>query len=63
MRELAITSGMTAVEYSGTRYDIGNKFGMVKATIEIGLNHPEIGEEFREYLCTLMKSGLIDFSK
>ncbi len=63
MRELAITSGMTAVEYSGKRYDIGNKLGIMKATIEIGLTHPEIGDEFRAYLCELMKSGLVDLNK
>ncbi len=60
MRELATTSGMTAVEYSGKRYDIGNKFGIMKATIEIGLSHPEIGDEFREYLSEFLKSGILN---
>lgn len=50
MRILARDCGMTAVEYSGTRYDIGNKFGIMKAAIEVGLNHEEIGCELREYL-------------
>lgn len=53
MRQLAKSKGMIAVEYSGTRYDMGNKLGMMKASIEVAINHPEIGEEFKEYLRTL----------
>jgi len=36
--------------FDGVRYDCGSKFGYLKATIELGLRHPEIGEEFRDYL-------------
>ena len=56
MRELAITEGMTAVEYTGTRYDIGNKLGIMQAAIEIGLNHPEIGNGLRAYLKDFAKT-------
>ncbi len=56
MKVLAQECGMTAVEYTGTRYDIGNKFGIMKAAIEIGLQHPEIGEELSEYLVDLVKN-------
>ena len=56
MRELAITEGMTAVEYTGTRYDIGNKFGIMQAAIEIGLDHPEIGNTLKDYLKNLAKN-------
>lgn len=50
MRELAVTRGMAAVEYTGIRYDMGNKLGVMKAAVETALNHDEIGESFREYL-------------
>lgn len=50
MRELAVTKGMTAVDFEGTHYDMGNKLGILKATVEVALNHPEVGEGFREYL-------------
>lgn len=50
MRELAVTTGMTAVEYTGKRYDMGNKLGILKASIEVGLEHPEIKDGLREYL-------------
>lgn len=50
MRELARTKGMSAVEYTGTRYDMGNKLGIMQAAVETALKHEEIGESFREYL-------------
>ncbi len=50
MRELARKYGMTGVDFSGTRYDMGNKLGIMKANIEVGLNHPEIGDELKEYI-------------
>ena len=56
MRVLAQNYGMTAVEYTGRRYDIGNKFGIMKANIEVAVDHPEIGEEIREYLKEFVKT-------
>lgn len=50
MRELATTVGMTAVEYSGNRYDMGNKLGILKASIDEGLKHDEVKEGLREYI-------------
>jgi UTP--glucose-1-phosphate uridylyltransferase len=39
-----------AYEYVGTRYDCGSKFGYLKATVEYGLKHTELGDDFRDYL-------------
>ncbi|ERI95982.1 MULTISPECIES: UTP--glucose-1-phosphate uridylyltransferase GalU [Eubacteriales] len=50
MRELALSEGMVGVDYVGTRYDMGNKLGVLKAIVEVGIDHPEIGEDFRAYL-------------
>lgn len=50
MRTMARASGMIAVEYTGTRYDMGNKLGIMQAQVEVALNHPEIGGDFRAYL-------------
>ena len=50
MRTLARRDGMTAVDFTGTRYDMGNKLGIMQASVEVALNHPEIGKEFRAYL-------------
>lgn len=35
---------------SGEWLDTGDKFNFVKATIHLGLKHPEIGEKLREYI-------------
>ena len=56
MAELARTCGMTAVEFTSKRYDMGNKLGILQANIEVGLNHPEVGEGLREYLKELAKT-------
>jgi UTP--glucose-1-phosphate uridylyltransferase len=39
-----------AVRLRGRRYDCGSKLGYLKATVELGLKHPEIGAEFAAYL-------------
>ena len=53
MKELAVTEGMIGVDFIGTRYDMGNKLGMMKAIVETALKHKEIGADFREYLKNL----------
>lgn len=55
MRELAVIEGMIGVDYEGTRYDMGNKLGILQAIVEVGLAHPEIGESFNAYLRDLCR--------
>jgi len=56
MRELAVKYGMIGVDFSGTRYDMGNKLGILKANIEVGINHKEIGEDLKNYLKELVET-------
>ena len=56
MRQIAITKGMTAVEFEGKRYDMGNKFGILQAQIEVGLNHPETSEQLKEFIKEIAKT-------
>ncbi|MBR3908184.1 MAG: UTP--glucose-1-phosphate uridylyltransferase GalU [Clostridia bacterium] len=56
MREIATTEGMIGVDFSGTRYDMGNKFGILKANIEVGLTHPEISAELKAYIKQIAKT-------
>lgn len=56
MRTLARRDGMTAVDFTGTRYDMGSKLGIMQASVEAALAHPEIGTDFRAYLKELSKS-------
>ena len=50
MKVLAVSGRAVGVDYTGRYYDIGNKLGMLKANVELGLEHPELGAAFREYL-------------
>ena len=50
MKTLAQTEGVIAVEFPETVYDMGNKFGILEANIEVGLNHPEVSAELKEYI-------------
>jgi len=38
------------LEIEGTRYDTGNKFGFLKATIDFALAREDLGNELRAYL-------------
>lgn len=53
MKILAQQQGMIGVDFVGKRYDMGSKLGILQATIETGLHHPEIGEDFINYLIQL----------
>ncbi|MFD0669033.1 UTP--glucose-1-phosphate uridylyltransferase GalU [Ramlibacter sp. MAHUQ-53] len=44
------TEGVHAFQYQGKRYDCGSKQGFLEATVELALKHPEVGQEFRQYL-------------
>jgi UTP--glucose-1-phosphate uridylyltransferase len=57
--EIQLTDGIAALlksdpvlayRYAGQRYDCGSKLGYLKATVAMGLKHPETGEAFAEYL-------------
>lgn len=55
MKTLAQTKGVIAVDYEGVRYDMGNKFGILQANIEVGLKHPEVKEQLKVYLKEIAK--------
>lgn len=42
-----------ALEFNGVRYDCGSKLGYLRATVEYGLRHSELGTRFRDYLAGL----------
>lgn len=39
-----------AFQYQGKRYDCGSKEGFLEATVELALQHPQVGDAFRNYL-------------
>ena len=57
--EIQLTDGISgllgqesvyAFQYQGKRYDCGSKEGFLEATVELALQHPEVGTHFRQYL-------------
>lgn len=56
MKELARTDGMVGVDFIGKRYDMGNKFGILQATCEVALQHPDVKDDFAAYIKELAKT-------
>ena len=47
---LLATEKVLAFSYAGKRYDCGSKQGFLQASVELALQHAEVGAEFRAYL-------------
>ena len=45
-----------AYRFDGVRYDCGSKIGYLQATVELGLRHHEVGEEFAGFLNRLSRA-------
>ena len=43
-----------AYEFDGRRYDMGDKYGALTATVDFALNNPELGKKFRAYLRSVL---------
>ena len=56
MKLLAQREGMIGVDFIGTRYDMGNKLGIMQAAVETACRHPEIGQAFQAYLKEFVRS-------
>lgn len=44
------TQRVFAQEFTGKRYDVGDKFGFLKTSIEYGLGHPEVKDQLRQFI-------------
>ncbi|AZB44361.1 UTP--glucose-1-phosphate uridylyltransferase [Bacillus sp. FJAT-42376] len=51
-----------AYNFAGKRYDVGDKFGFVKATIDFALEREDLGIHVHEYLSSLVKEKEIILS-
>ena len=49
------TQRVFAREFKGQRYDVGDKYGYMKTSIEYGLNHPQTKDDLRDYIISLGK--------
>ena len=55
MKKIARTGGIYALEFEGDRYDMGSKFGFLKANIVKGLTHPETKDELASFIKEIAK--------
>ena len=49
------TQRVFARQFTGKRFDVGDKFGFMKTSIEYGLTHPEVKDNLKKYLIDLGK--------
>ena len=52
IEQLLLEEKVLAYRFEGKRYDCGSKLGYLQATVEYALQHPELREDFLEYLVT-----------
>ena len=56
LKTLSETQAMYAYEFDGKRYDVGEKFGFLQATVEFALKNKELEEQFLNYLKNLVNN-------
>lgn len=64
MNQLAKEQTVYATAFQSQRFDAGDKLGYLKANIEVGLMHPELKTDLKNYLITLsqqLQGGINEF--
>jgi len=56
MRALMESRGMYGLQFSGKRYDIGNRLDFLKTNIEFALKRPDLAPQLIEYIKELTAS-------
>lgn len=59
LRVLAHREPVYAYDFEGIRYDVGDKLGFLKATVEYALRRPDLGNSFKNYLQALFSKQSI----
>lgn len=54
LKELARQQAVYAYDFEGERYDLGDKLGFLKATVEFALRREDLGAPFKKYLKNLV---------
>ena len=49
------TQRVFAREFKGRRYDVGDKFGFMKTSIDYALKHPQVKDDLKQYIINLGK--------
>ena len=53
MAVLAREKGMIGIDFIGDRFDVGSKYGMLEASIKVGLKHPEVKKDLEKLIAKL----------
>lgn len=61
MRKMAANERMLAYSFDGVRYDVGDKFGFLKATLEFALEREDIREPLVDFLKDLNQKDYMPF--
>lgn len=54
IKNLMISQSVYAYDFEGIRYDVGDKFGFIKATVEYALEREELKDKLQSYLKELV---------
>lgn len=55
LKVMAKRENVYAYNFTGKRYDVGDKLGFLKATVEFALRRDDLSGDFAEYLKTIVK--------
>ena len=53
IKRLLDQQAVYAYDFEGKRYDVGDKFGFIKATIDFALDREDLHDKVYEYLCSI----------
>ena len=57
IKRLMDIQAVYAYDFEGIRYDVGDKFGFIKATIDFALNRDDLKDEVQKYIESIVKGG------
>ena len=55
IKRLLDRQAVYAYDFEGKRYDVGDKFGFIKATIDFALDREDLHDQVNEYIHTLVE--------
>lgn len=55
IKKLMVSQSVYAYDFEGTRYDVGDKFGFIKATIDFSMQRQELKEPLLKYMREITK--------
>ena len=58
IKQLNQSQMVLAYNFEGTRYDVGDKFGSIKATLDFALQREDLSKDVRDYLLAVYEKEL-----